>query len=99
MALPLPLHDAGTPPQCKRRAVRHRLRSAVFRRPSFKTSAALNQKDQILKQALKAVSEITMQLREVGFEELTVDLRLGMSKIRREINHREAVKDHPDLFM
>jgi hypothetical protein len=47
---------------------------------------------------LKAVSDATAQLKEAGFDELTVDLRAGMSKIRRELNHQEAVKDHPDLF-
>jgi hypothetical protein len=44
------------------------------------------------------VSDAAAQLKDAGFDELTVDLRAGMSKIRREINHREAVKNHPDLF-
>jgi hypothetical protein len=58
----------------------------------------LSQRVKILKHALKAVSDATAQLKEAGFDELTVDLRAGMSKIRRELNHQEAVKDHPDLF-
>jgi hypothetical protein len=53
---------------------------------------------QTLKSALKAVSDAALQLKEVGFDDLAADLRTSMSKIRREMNHVEAVKDHPDLF-
>jgi hypothetical protein len=58
----------------------------------------LSQRTEVLKQALKAVSDAAVQLKEAGFDELTPDLRAAMSKIRKEMNHREAVKDHPDLF-
>jgi hypothetical protein len=53
---------------------------------------------QTLKTAIKAVSEAAMQLKEAGFDDLVADLRVSMAKIRREISHAEAVKDHPDLF-
>jgi hypothetical protein len=53
---------------------------------------------QTLKSALKAVSDAALQLKEVGFDDLAADLRVSISKIRREMNHVEAVKDHPDLF-
>jgi hypothetical protein len=53
---------------------------------------------QTLKSALKAVSDAALQLKEVGFDDLAADLRASISKIRREMNHVEAVKDHPDLF-
>jgi len=53
---------------------------------------------QTLKSALKAVSDAALQLKEVGFDDLAADLRASISKIRREMNHVEAVMDHPDLF-
>jgi hypothetical protein len=51
-----------------------------------------------LKAALKGVSDAAVQLKEAGFDDLAAELRGCMSKIRREVNHAEAVKDHPDLF-
>jgi hypothetical protein len=58
----------------------------------------LNRKIETLKSALKAVSNAATQLKEGGFDDLAAELRGCLSKIRREVNHIEAVKDHPDLF-
>jgi hypothetical protein len=51
-----------------------------------------------LKAALKGISDAAVQLKEAGFDDLAAELQGCMSKIRREVNHVEAVKDHPDLF-
>jgi hypothetical protein len=53
---------------------------------------------QTLKAALKAVSDAAAQLKEAGYDDLAADLRASLSKIRREMNHAEAVMDHPNLF-
>ena len=58
----------------------------------------MSRKTETLKAALKSLSDGAMQLKEAGFDDLAADLRLSMSKIRRELNHVEAVKNHPDLF-
>jgi hypothetical protein len=58
----------------------------------------LSRKTETLKAALKGVSDAAVQLKEAGFDDLAAELRGCMSKIRREVNHAEAVKDHPDLF-
>jgi hypothetical protein len=58
----------------------------------------LSRKLQTLKAAIKAVSDAATQLKEAGFDDLAAELRVSMAKIRREIGHVEAVKDHPDLF-
>jgi hypothetical protein len=58
----------------------------------------LSRKLQTLKSAVKAVSDAALQLKEVGLDDLAADLRASVSKLRREINHVESVKDHPDLF-
>lgn len=58
----------------------------------------LSRKTETLKAALKSVADGAAQLKEAGFDDLAAELRLSMSKIRREMNHAEAVKNHPDLF-
>ena len=58
----------------------------------------LNRRTETLKAALKAVSDAAAQLKDVGFDDLAADLRASISRIRREMNHVEAVQDHPDLF-
>ncbi|MDP9096193.1 MAG: hypothetical protein M3N26_06525 [Pseudomonadota bacterium] len=58
----------------------------------------MSRKTETLKAALKSVSDGAAQLKEAGFDDLAAELRLSMSKIRREMNHAEAVKNHPDLF-
>jgi hypothetical protein len=64
----------------------------------LRSSVVLSRSIEVLKQALKVVSDAAVHLKDAGFDELTPDLRTAMSKIRKEMNHREAVKDHPDLF-
>ncbi len=58
----------------------------------------MSRKVQILRTALKAVSDAAADLKDAGFDDLAADLRLSLAKIRREMNHVEAVKNHPDLF-
>ncbi len=58
----------------------------------------MSRKIQILKSAVKALSDAPAQLKDGGFDDLAAELRGTMSKLRREMNHIEAVKDHPDLF-
>jgi hypothetical protein len=58
----------------------------------------LNRRTETLRAALKAVSDAAAQLKDAGFDDLAADLRSSISRIRREMNHVEAVKDHPDLF-
>ena len=58
----------------------------------------LSRKTEVLKAALKAVSDAVAQLKGAGFDDMAAELRVSMSKIRRELNHAEAVKGHPDLF-
>jgi hypothetical protein len=58
----------------------------------------LNRRTETLRAALKAVSDAAAQLKDAGFDDLAADLRASISRIRREMNHVEAVKDHPDLF-
>jgi hypothetical protein len=52
------------------------LRSQLF----FEAITTLNRKDEILRQSLKAISDVVGKLRDVGLDELPVDLRLAMSK-------------------
>ena len=76
---------------------RHRGRDQLIR--SIHHGAdVLSRRTETLKAALKAVSDAAAQLKDAGFDDLAADLRASMSRIRREMNHIEAVKDHPDLF-
>lgn len=61
--------------------------------------SAVNRKIETLKSALRGVSDAAAQLKEAGFDDLAAGLGPSLSKIRREMNHLEAVKDHPDLFV
>ncbi|MGI4796706.1 MAG: hypothetical protein ACRYF2_10755 [Janthinobacterium lividum] len=59
----------------------------------------MTRKIETLKSALKCVSDGAAQLKEAGFDDLAAELKPSLAKIRREMNHLEAVKDHPDLFV
>ena len=58
----------------------------------------MSRKTETLKAAAKAVSEIAARLKDAGLDDLAAELRGSASRIRRELNHLEAVKSHPDLF-
>lgn len=58
----------------------------------------MSRKSDTLNHALKSVSDAAIRLKEAGFDDLAAELRASLAKIRREMNHVEAVKDHPDLF-
>ena len=58
----------------------------------------MSRRIEALKSALRSVADGAAQLKEAGFDDLAADLRLSLSKIRREMSHLEAIKDHPDLF-
>lgn len=60
--------------------------------------SVLSQKAELLRMALKAISDTAARLKEAGLDDLAAELHGTMSRIRRELNHVVAVKNHPDLF-
>ena len=57
-----------------------------------------SRKTEVLRTALKAISDTAARLKEAGLDDLAAELQGTMSRIRRELNHVVAVKNHPDLF-
>ena len=57
-----------------------------------------SRKTEVLRAALKEISDTAARLKEAGLDDLATELHGIMSRIRRELNHVVAVKNHPDLF-
>jgi hypothetical protein len=57
-----------------------------------------SRKTEVLRTALKEISDTAARLKEAGLDDLATELHGTMSRVRRELNHVVAVKNHPDLF-
>ena len=56
-----------------------------------------SRKTGVLRTALKALFNTAARLKEAGLDDLAVELHGTMSRIRRELNHVVAVRNHPEL--